>query len=807
MRVSLKWLRDYVAIVVPPEELARRLTLSTVEVEGIERIGDVPGVVVGQALDVVPIPGSDHLRVARVETGSGSYQVVCGAPNLASGQKIAFAAPGATIFDPQTRQPRVLKAARIRGVESQGMICSERELGLSDEHTGILVLPDDAPLGAPLADVIGDAILITGTWAHRADLLSMLGIAREVAALTEQRVCEPPLDYAEELGPAAEAFSVAIEAPDLCSRFVAGIVEGVRIGPSPAWMQERLLAAGIRPINNVVDITNYVMLELGQPLHAYDFDRVRGRRLIVRRAQLGERLVTLDGVERVLNPEMLLICDAEGPTGLAGVMGGQISEIADDTTTVLLEGATWNAPNIRRTSMLLGLRTEASQRFEKGLPAELALRGVQRAMRLLVELTGGKARRGLVDNYPRPQPPVTIALPAARITQVLGIEVAREDVERTLRSLGFDVEHRDGLYRVDVPYWRTDVTIPDDVVEEIIRILGFDRLPATTIRGRLPEPIPQPQRDLRERVRDLLAAAGMQEIITYSAISEELLRKVLPPEEILLARPLRIVNPVSVEHEILRPTLRASMLDTVRANLRFGRQALRLFETAVVYLPREDRAELPEERETLIGAITGRRHDRWGRPTGEPYDFFDAKGIVEALLEQLRVEATFAPDDRDPLFVPGQAAAVSAGTKRLGVVGGVHPDVLERFDIPQPVYLFEIDLAALLPLAGGVPRVRPVPRYPAVRQDLSIIVDRDVLAAELLAQIRRAKLVGAVDIIDEYQGGQVPPGKRSLTFSIAYQAPDRTLTAEEAAREQARILEGLRRRFGAELRGPAATGA
>jgi phenylalanyl-tRNA synthetase beta chain len=800
MRISLNWLRDYVALTLPAHELARRLTLSTMEVEDIKPAFELAGLLVGQAFDVAPIAGSDHLRTARVETGSDSFNVVCGAPNLAEGQKIAFAPPGAQVLDARSHEKKTLKPAKIMGVESNGMICSERELGLSEEHTGILVLSEDAPLGAPLSDLIGDTVLTATGWAHRADLLSMLGVAREVAALTAQQVNEPPLEYPETLGPTADVFAVDVQAPDLCARFVAGVVEGVKIGPSPAWLQERLNAADIRPINNVVDITNYVMLEIGQPLHAYDFERVRGKRLTVRRAISGERLITLDGIDRVLTPDMLLICDAEGPTGLAGVMGGQLSEIAEDTVNVLLEGATWSASNIRRTSTLLGLRSEASSRFEKNVPAALAEQGVRRAMRLLVELAGGQARGPLVDHYPAPQPAKYVELPSARLTQVLGIDVGPEEVTPTLSALGFAVEQRDGGYGISVPYWRTDVSIPDDVVEEVIRILGFERLPATMIRGRLPEPIPQPQRDLREKVRDLLVAAGTQEVITYSAVSEPLLLRVMTREDLLQISPLRILNPVSNEHEYMRPTPRASMLETLRGNLRLGRPSLSLFETATVYFPREVRADLPEEREVLAGALSGRRADRWGRPSTETLDFYDAKGVVELLSERLGVPFSFAPSV-DPLFVPGRAASITAAGRTLGVVGAVHPEVLQRFDIGAAAYYYELDLTVLLPLTGAVHRASSVVRLPAVHLDLGIVVDRDMPSGEIAAQIGRSKLVASVDVIDEYIGEQVPRGKKGLTFSVAYQSAERTLTADEAAREQDRLLGGLRKRFGAELRG------
>jgi phenylalanyl-tRNA synthetase beta chain len=800
MRISLEWLKEYVDLTLPPAQLARRITLATAEVEEIIAPPAWEGVSIGFVESCGRIPGSDHLSQCTVRAGDGVHQVVCGAPNVAAGQKIAYAAIGAELFSPRAGRPQKLKPARIMGVESDGMICSELELGLSENHEGILVLPAEAPLGTPLHDYLGDTVLVAGAWAHRADLLAMLGIAREVAALTGQQAREPDLAFEAAGGPIAGTLSIEIADPDLCSRYVAGVVEGVTLGPSPQWMQRRLEAAGVRPINNVVDITNYVMLEFGQPLHAFDYDKVKDQRVIVRRARAGERLTTLDGVDRELTPDMLLITDPDGPIGLAGVMGGANTEISDSTKTILLEAANFNGINIRRTSTRLGLRSEASARFEKQLPAELALRAARRALQLMVELCGGTARQGFIDVYPVPQQPVRIELTAARLRQVLGIEVSTADVTRTLRALGFGCEWQaPDRYLVDVPYWRMDVRIPDDVVEEVIRILGFERLPSTTIAGRIPELLPQPRRVLRERVKDILVAAGAQEIITYAAVSEEQLRKVTPAEDLAILQPLRIVNPLSAEHELMRTTLRGSLLETVRDNLRLRRPALSLFETAVVYLPHEDRAQLPEEREMLVGAICGERLDRWGHGNGEPLDFFDAKGMVEALDERLRAGFSYRAAT-DPILIEGRTAEIRTGEQPVGVVGQVHPDVLARFDIERDVFLYELNLTALLPLVKALPGYAPVSRFPAVVQDLALVVNEDVPAAELLAAIARSKLVSNVALFDEYRGERIGAGKKSLAFSVSYQAPDRTLTDADAAKEQERILRALAHQFGAELR-------
>ena len=802
MRVSLKWLADYVEVTLPPKELAHRLTMAGLEVEGIEQVGgdwDERLITVGEVVAVDPHPNADRLCLASVELGEGERMtVVCGAPNVAAGQKVAFARAGATLIDGRSGKPAALKPATIRGVESAGMVCSEKELGLSDEHEGILVLPDDAPLGTPLARYLGDVILDLDLTPNRPDWLSMVGVAREVAALTGGIVREPGHTYEEVDEPASAKASVEIADPDLCSRYVASIIENVRVGESPRWLQERLIAAGMRPITNVVDITNYVMLELGQPLHAFDFAKLRGGKIIVRRARKGEKLVTLDGVERPLTAEMLAIADAEMPVALAGVMGGGETEVTAGTTTILLESATFHPTNIRRTATKMKSRTEASTRFEKGLSPELAMVAAQRATKLFVELAGGRALHGFIDVYPEPAPEVHIELTRKRLVQVLGVDLPTSQVRSTLTSLGFGCRWLPPeRYQVRVPYWRTDVRIPDDVVEEVARIIGYDTIPTKGLGGDVPPSLPEPRRELRERLRDALAAAGMQEVITYSLTTLEALQQVLPPEELASHPPLRVANPGSTEHEYLRPTLRASLLRTLGANVRQREGEIALFEAARTYHPEDD--ALPEEREHVVGVVTGRREDRWGRPSDEPVDFSDAKGYLEAALASVGVTATFQEATAFGL-VPGRTADVLLDGRTVGTLGQVHPPIATAFDIEQDVYLFELVVDELLPSVGGVRHSQPISRFPPVVHDMALVVERALPAERLRVLIEEHKLVRRAQIFDVYEGDRVPPEKKSLAFSVTYQAPDRTLTDDEVAKARRAILERLKREVGAELR-------
>ena len=805
MKLSLNWLRDFVDIDLPVPELARLLIDSTAEVENWETIGaqwDAERIRVAEVVSIEPHPDADRLRLATVETGSGLQRVVCGAPNLEVGQKVAFATEGAELIDGHTGKAAKLKLRPIRGVESAGMVLSEKELGLSDDHEGILVLPSNAAVGRSLVEQLGDVVFDISTWANRADLLGVMGFGREVSVLTGAALREPARDHGGSDRTAADMVTVSIEAPDLCHRFTASVIEHVTVGPSPAWMQERLQRLGMRSINNVVDITNYVMLETGQPLHAFDYDQVRDRRIVARRALPGERLTTLDGIDRELDPEMLVICDGGGPVGIAGIMGGGNSEVSAATTTVLLEVANFKRGSIRRTSGALKLRTEASLRFEKGIGPGMAEYAQHRALHLFEQLTGGTVAGGLVDIYPGKQPPRTIVLTAARLEQVLGIAIPAHEVRRILSGLGFAVETAaTGEYRVQPPDWRPDVEIPDDVVEDIGRIYGYDKLPITLLEGKLPEAEPNPLRDLRERVRDLAAGLGFQEVITYSLTEMQKLERVVDPADALRLAPLSVVNPVGSQYTYLRTSMRAGLLETYAANRRHHEGPLRLFEIGFEYLPVE--ADLPHERTMLCALVGGTREARWGGSTGEPLDFYDAKGAVGAVFDALGVSESYAPAAQFGLL-EGHTAEVRAGKAVVGVVAQVHPATAASFDIDEPVFLVELSIEEIVRVLPERPEYLAPSRFPEVRQDVALLVDAAMPASQVLEIVRSHCSAGvrlAADVFDEYRGEGVPAGKKSLALRLRYQAADRTLTDADVAKIQGGLLKRLEKDAGATLRG------
>lgn len=800
MRVPLSWLADYVDLTLDTKEIARRLTIAGIEVDDIITPGEWNGIVVALAQVVEPHPNADRLRLVTVDIGTGEHpKVVCGAPNIAVGQKVAYASLGARLIDGHTGQPTVLKKAKIRGVESEGMICSEKELGLSDQHEGIIELPEDSPVGEPVASIIGDTIFDLDLTPNRPDWFSVLGIAREVAALTGQTWRDPSLEYPATKADAASFIDVEIADPDLCPRYVAAIIEDVTIADSPDWLKKRLIDSGLRPINNVVDITNYVMLELGQPLHAFDYEKVRGKKIIVRRAKKVEKLLLLtEDKPRELSEDMLVIADGEGSTAVAGVMGGGDSEVTPQTKTILLEAANFKATSVRRTSQALKLRTDASTRFEKGLSRELPPLAAARAVKLMVELCGGKAAQGVVDAYPGREETPEVTVKISRIATVLGLDVPKVQVESILKSLGFEVTWEPpDQFSVRVPYWRTDVYLDVDIIEEIARVIGYDQLPTTQLRGQVPTDVPQPLTALRERVKDVLSDV-MQEVITYSMSDLESLARVLPAEDLAITQPLKLANPLARQWEYARTTLRHSLLQTLEANIRGSQELLALFETARIYLPRED--DLPHEVESLCGVVSGRLPDRWDMPTGDEAGFFQAKACLERLFDALRVKAGYR-EAHDFAYLPGRTAEIVVGDATVGLIGEVHPRVANDFGIDRTVAMFEVNLEALLPQVAGIARFEPVSPYPPVEHDLAVIVDADVPAGRLLDLIRGFPIVAEARVFDVYTGDPIPAGKKSLAFRIAFQSRDATLTDEDASKQRNRIIERLRRETGAEPRG------
>jgi len=794
MRVPLSWLRQYVDVDLPVQELAHRLTMAGIEVGEVEVIGGWNEVFVGHVTNVRPHPNADRLRLCVVTTGSEELEVVCGAPNVASGQKICFAKVGANIYNTHSERHETLEAAKIRGVESQGMICSAIELGLGDDHSGIIVLPDDAPTGTPLDDYLGATVLDLELTPNRLDCLSVLGVAHEVAALTGKTVREPEASYEESGPPITEWVNISVDSPELCRRYTASLLLGVKIGPSPQWLQDRLTRAGLRPINNVVDVTNFVMLEYNQPLHSFDYDLIKDATVIVRRARPGEVLTTLDSVERKLTDEHLVIADANDAIGLGGVIGGANSEISENTVNVLLESATFDGTNNRETAQSLGLRTEATLRFEKGLRPELAPIALRRATGLIQEVAGGTVAPGIVDvlSDEGAEPPM-VTLTSSKIKRMLGMEVDLKKVQEIMDALGFTWEPEgDAALKVTVPYWRNDVNIEEDLVEEVVRTIGYDSVPTTMLSSPIPFQQPVPVMGLRDQIKDVLAAAGMQEVINYPLVTLQQLEQVEHLDRSAL--PLRVANPMSSDREYLRTTLRASLLANLAANQGHSAGPFRMFEAGRVFWPRT--GDLPEERETVAGVLAGLRHEPSWLEDDSLLDFFDVKGVVESVLGHLGVTATYEPVD-DPAFHPGRCAAIKSGDSLLGLVGEVHPVVMERLGLESPqVAAFELYLEPILAaLPSSERQFEPLPRYPSATRDLALVMLSDVDAGRVTQLILRHRGVDRAELFDIYAGENVAEGTKSLAFHVYFQARDRTMTNEEVNRS----LDGLLRTLEQEL--------
>lgn len=864
IKVPLSWLKDYVDLTLSPEELAAGLTLRGLEVEAILRIGaDWQNVVVGQVLSTDKHPNADRLGLVQTTDGQKNYQVITGAMNLKPGDKIALALPGAELIDGHALEregkvegalkrkselPRFkVKAGKMRGVESDAVACAEFELGISEYFTDIMVLDPDAPLGAPLQEVLGDVILDLDLSPNLGRALSIYGIAREVAAMTGQKARLPEIKI-EENGESIEGrLSVNIEDRDLCARFDMALLENIKIGPSPKWMQYRLQATDQPVINNVVDVTNYVMLELGQPLHAYDYNYLHGHEVTARRAKPGEKLELINHKELELSPDMLVIADQDRALGLAGVMGGLDSEISDNTSTIALEAANFDAFNSRQTARGLGIISEAAKRFERTVDVNLPPIGIRRAAQLLQQTAGATLAKGIIDVYPEPQAERIIQLPLSEIPRLLGIQIPREKVIEMLEALDFQIATKsiggeykfindsdesvtltapseDDVLLVRVPTYRNDITMKADLIEEVARMYGYDKIPENQLRGQLPAQTIDRPLLLDDKIRETLVGCGLNEVITYTLISLEDLQKLhmaaresghngnghhlnwSDPADLL-----RVINPSSNEHEYMRPTLLASILNAVSENKRFNEQVF-LFELGRVYLPRKGEA-LPAEPRTLAIALTGPRQQLsrfLGNPKSpEQVDFFDLKGVIETLLERLDIgNVTYEPLDWSvaPAFHPGRLAAVYVGSgdnrKRIATIGETHPVVVEAYGIPSGrVAIAEVDVQALL---GYIqPEIyRHVPRIQATVQDLAVVVGDDVPASRVEQLIKETggKTLVSTTLFDLYRGKPIPEGKKSLAYSLSFQPQDKTMTEDEASKLRQKIEKRLQRELGAEFR-------
>jgi phenylalanyl-tRNA synthetase beta chain len=800
MRVPVEWLMEYADPGLPVKALDERLTMTGTKVEAVHHHGvdSLERFVVGRVLEAERHPDADRLTVCAVDLGDGGpQQIVCGAPNVAAGQIVAVARPGAVMPDGTK-----LGVAKLRGVESNGMILAEDELGIGTEHAGIMVLDGDLRPGTPLQGVlpIATEVLELEVTPNRPDCLAVYGVAREVHAVTGAPLKPPP--WATDLGTPGpiEGAEVRVEAPDLCPRFTARVFDDVEIGPSPAWLKARLMAAGQRPINNVVDITNYAMLLVGSPLHAFDFDRVAGGLLVVRRARDGEQVTTLDGQVRTLDHDMLVIDDADGPTSLAGVMGGERSEVHEGTTRVLMEVANWHGPTIHRTSQLLTLRSEASSRFEKGLAPEQAMESQIVATQLMLELTGATLRPGTIDVGGPGPPPAVIRLREQKVADVLGRPIARERQAEILEALEFGVtEAPDGL-DVSVPaFRRIDVYREADLVEEVARVDGLDKLPATLPKRRGTAGLLTTHQRLRRRVVDALVGRGMYETVGWSFTDPGLGDRLrLEPDD-----PRRsfvtLENPMSEDQSVLRTTLAGALLDVARHNVARGRADLALFESGTVY--RATGEKLPHEHRALGGILTGRLHPQtWGTAEPPRAGFFAAKGLLGAALDAVRVTWWVEPAT-EPFLHPGRTARIRAAGEDVGWIGELHPIVARTWDLDAAA-LFEVDLDRVLGHADAVPQYVDLTSFPALHLDLSVALPEDVPAATVLHTVREAggTLLSDVRVFDLYHGAQVGEGRKSLALALSFRAPDRTLTDEDVAPLRDRIVEALREALGGELR-------
>lgn len=801
MKLTLNWLKDYVDIELPPEVLADLLTMAGLEVESIEHLGaGLEGVVAGRLVSVEKHPEADRLTICRVDDGNEVVSVVCGAPNVRENMITAYAPPG-------VRLPGglLVKETRIRKQASHGILLAEDELGLTEDHSGVMELPEDLAPGTPLNSCLSleDWALEIGLTPNRPDCASVIGIAREVAALTGKSLKRPALpDEDNSLSTIHEHATVAIEDPEGCPRYSAGLVRGVKIGTSPFWMRYRLHLSGVRSINNVVDVTNYVMLECGQPLHAFDYHRLARNRIVVRRARDGEVLRTLDGQDRSLTTGDLLICDGKGSVALAGVMGGENTEIQNDTSDVLVESACFDPVTIRRTSKRLGLPSEASYRFERGVDIEGTVWALRRAMLLLSECAEGGAEPGIIDEYPRPWKPRQIPLRVHDANAFLGTTLTAENMAAYLSSLELDVRKEgDGHLVVTPPACRVDLEREVDLVEEVARMVGYDKIPVT-----LPPVFPVDEPDPMEvslgaRVREIMAGFGFSEVINYSFIAEESLDALGAPDDSPLRNSVRLLKPLTQDQAVMRTTLLPGLLQSASFNLARGERNLRLFEWGKVFLPRAGE-ELPREEPALVGILTGAWTPRSLHETGRTVDFYDAKGVLEALLENLFVkDVQFERADPPPGYNNENTARVLLGGVLSGWVGEVDRSVSERFEIaPEKAFLIELDGSRLQNAMNADKVFKGYARFPAVLRDLCVVVAAGVESELVREIIASENLVESVDLFDLYRGDGISPSEKALTFRICFRSPERTLKGREINARYDKIVQKIQEKLGGRLR-------
>jgi len=794
MKVPMSWLNDYVDINMSPEEYAAGMTMSGSKVESIQKMGEeIQNVVVAKILSIEKHPDADSLQICQVDFGNEQTQIVTGATNIKVGDYVPVAKHGSKLPGGIT-----IKKTKLRGVESNGMMCSIGELGLTKEdyphaaEDGIFILEGQPPLGTDIKEVLGlnENVIEFEITSNRPDCFSVIGLARESAATFDKKLFYPEVKVQESGGDVNDFASVEVLAPDLCPRYAARVVRNVKIQPSPKWLRDRLRACGVRPINNIVDITNYVMLEYGQPMHAFDLNYLAGRKIVVRRAKDNEVIRTLDDQERVLDSNMLVIADAEKPVAVAGVMGGANSEITDDTHIILFEAANFNASSVRLTAKKLGMRTEASSRFEKGLDVHLVEQALDRACQLVDELGAGEVVAGIIDvNNSNPKP-IQLLLRPDKINTFLGTALKAEEMVDILRKLEFEVNSEDMM--ITVPSFRSDIETEADIAEEIARIYGYNNIPSTLLSGETTQGQKTYKQKIESKVKDCLVGQGLSEIITYSFTNPKVFDDLNIPSDSVLRNAVTITNPLGEESSIMRTTTLASMLEVLSRNYSHRIDEVALFELGTIYLPKSLPVnELPEEKVMVTVGMYG------------GVDFYDLKGIVEELLHTLGIkEYTVEKESQNPSFHPGRTAKLYVNGKELGIFGEVHPAVLENFEIGIRSYVAMLDFNLLCNASNLNVKYKPLPKYPAVTRDISMLVNEQVMVKEIETVIKKCsgKLLEELKLFDVYKGKQIPEGMKSVAYSIVFRAADRTLTDEDVNHVFDKIVKALQENLGAQLR-------
>lgn len=797
MLVPVKWLKDYVDIDVDSRELADRLTMSGSHVDSIYKIDKgVEKVVVGKITNIISHPNADKLVITTIDIGKEELQIVTGASNIKIGDYVPVALVGARLPGGVK-----IKKGKLRGEESFGMLCSAKELGIADNvipkeaKDGIYILDKEYPLGKDIKEILeldGEVIEFEIT-PNRPDCLSMVGMARETAATLNKKLKYPDVEIKNEVDDIHEYLNgIEVIDKNLCKRYYARVVKDIKINPSPLWLQMRLIEAGVRPINNIVDITNYVMLELGQPLHAFDLDKVEDKLIIIRRAKTEEKITTLDTAERKLSDNDLIIADSKKPIGIAGVMGGLESEVTNDTGVILIESANFDGRSVRLTSKRVGLRTEASARFEKNLDANIAKMACNRACQLIEEVGAGTVVKGYIDIYKEKAPEKVVVLRIERVKRLLGIDIEKEKMINILNSLELNSEINEDKIRVNIPTYRQDLELEADLIEEIGRIYNFEQIKPQPLRGSLTRGEKSTDRNIKDKAKNILLALGLNEITTYSFISPKAYDKINLPEESIKRKYVKLINPLGEDYSVMRTTLIPNMLEVLSRNFNYGVDKAYAFEIGNIFVPKEIPIKtLPYENKTLCLGMYGE------------IDFFDIKGVLEELFNRIGINNyDFYRETNHSVFHPGRCANIIFSDSLAGVVGEVHPDVLKNYGIKEKVYMAEINFEKVILNCNFEKKYKPLPKYPAIDRDLAIVVNDEILVSELEKIIweNGNDLVDKVDLFDVYIGKQIPKGKKSVAYSISYRSMLKTLTDDEVTKVHDKIISELKDKFNAELR-------